>query len=148
DRGRYGQGKRSDSHRVRHPVGTLTSLSMRTLQRLSMEVTAMSNIASVLGLACVLAGNAFGQGMTINRVQHLNFDTPEAWAMKYFTSTTMMSGLQPPETLVEERKMGSVTVGLEMGWIPALTPAQATVGFSGKKQEDLNKAPIFMRPSV
>jgi hypothetical protein len=101
---------------------------------------------SLIGL--VFTGKAIAQRPSIAPVQHLSFDSPEAWALKYFTSVTLLSGLQPPETLVEERKTGSVTVGLETGWLPALTPAQARVGFSGRKQEELNKAPIFVRPSV
>jgi hypothetical protein len=78
----------------------------------------------------------------------MRFDSPEAWALKYFASSTLLSGLQPPEPLVEGRRTGSITVGFEAGWMPALTAEQATVGFSGKKQEDLNKTPIFGRPSI
>ena len=81
-------------------------------------------------------------------VQHLSFDSPEAWALKYFTSATLFSGLQPPEPMVETRRAGSLTLGLEMGWMPALNPERARVGFSGRKEEDLNKTPLFMRPSV
>jgi hypothetical protein len=113
-----------------------------------MEVTAMFNPIGVLGLACLLGTSGFAQTRINTTVQHLNFDTPEAWAMKYFVSTTMLSGLQPPETEVEKRRFGSVTVGLEMGWIPALTPDRARVGFSGRKQEDLNKVPMLVRPNV
>jgi len=113
-----------------------------------MEVIAMSNVKRVLALACIFAGCGFAQARTTTSVQHLNFDAPEAWALKYFTSATMLSGLQPPETAVEPRKVGSLTVGLEFGWIPALSPDRARVGFSGRKQEDLNKAPVLIRPSV
>ena len=107
----------------------------------------MSIVKTSFALAW-LAGCAFAQTRTINTVQHLNFNTPEAWALKYFTSTTMLSGLQPPETAVEERKMGSITLGVEMDWIPALSPDRARVGFSGRKQEDLNKTPILARPVI
>jgi hypothetical protein len=113
-----------------------------------MEVTAMSNVIRVLALAGILTGSGFAQTRTLTSVQHLNFDTPEAWALKYFTSVTMLSGLQPPETAVEQRKVGSLTVGLETVWIPALNAERARVGFSGRKQEDLNKAPVLIRPSV
>ena len=97
----------------------------------------------------LLAGNAIAQKPIFAPVTHLNFNSPESWALKYFTSVTLLSGLQPPEPMMEERhQIGSVTAGLELGWTPALTPDQARVGFSGKKQEDLNKAPIFARPIV
>jgi hypothetical protein len=95
----------------------------------------------------MLAGSGFAQTRTITNIQHLNFDTPEIWALKYFTSATMLSGLQPPET-PEMARIGGIVVGLEMGWIPALRPERARVGFSGSKEEDLNKAPVLVRPSV
>jgi hypothetical protein len=102
----------------------------------------------LMGVACVLTSHAFAQSTINAPVQHLSFDRPEAWALKYFTSATLLSGLQPPEPLIEERRIGSVTLGLELGWLPTLGPEQTRVGFSGRKQEDLNKAPIFMRPSI
>jgi hypothetical protein len=105
-------------------------------------------ILYLAGVACVLPGEATAQGTTITTVQHLNFDSPEAWALKYFTSVTLMSGLQPPETPGEARRIGSITVGLELGWLPALNTERAQVGFAGTKREDVNKAPVFMRPSV
>ncbi len=89
----------------------------------------------LMGAACALTGGADAQ----STVQHLSFDSPEAWALKYFTSSTLLSGLQPPEDVDEVRGTGSITVGLETGWLPALNAERARVGFSGKKQEDVNK---------
>src|SRR5437879_10259086 len=102
----------------------------------------------LLGIAWIFTGAAIAQTNVRTTVQHVNFDSPEAWALKYFTSTTMLSGLQPPERPIEERRFGSIAVGLELGWLPALSPEQARVGFGGKKEEDANKAPIFVRPRV
>jgi hypothetical protein len=79
--------------------------------------------------------------------QHKDFDSPEGWAMKRFASATLLTGLQPPES-AEDRRFGSLTIGFEMGWLPALDAGQARVGFSGSKVEDLNKSPIFARPVV
>src|SRR5215475_3085583 len=79
--------------------------------------------------------------------QHVGFDRPEAWALKYFASTTLLSGLTPPEP-AEGRRPGSITLGLELDWIPELDLGQRTVGFNGTKPEDLNKAPILARPVV
>src|SRR5437868_5004096 len=94
-------------------------------------------------LVCLLAGNAFAQSD-----QHLNFDSPEAWALKYFTSATLMSGLAPPIPRLEQRHTGSITFGLEAGWMPRLNAERARVGFTGQKQEDLNKIPGLARPMV
>jgi hypothetical protein len=80
--------------------------------------------------------------------QRLSFERPDAWALKYFASATMLSGLQPPEPSPESRRFGSITVGLELGWMPALSADQERVGFNGKAPLDLNKAPIFARPSI
>ena len=102
----------------------------------------------LVGISCVLTGTAMAQSAGSASVQHLNFDSPEAWALKYFTSSTLLSGLQPPETFDAERGIGSVTIGLEAGWLPALNAERARVGFSGRKQEDVNKAPVLIRPSL
>src|ERR1044072_6270979 len=96
----------------------------------------------------VIGSTAMAQTRVVAPVQRLGFDSPEAWALKYFTSITLMSGLEPPETLGEERRTGSLTAGLEFGWMPSLSAERARVGFSGRKQEDLNKTPIFARPVV
>ena len=96
-----------------------------------------------VSVACLSAQNRVN-----SVVQHVGFNSPEGWALKYYASATLLSGLQPPKPLVEGRRIGSVTLGLEMGWLPTLTPERARVGFSGRKEEDLNKAPIFMRPVV
>jgi hypothetical protein len=105
-------------------------------------------IAKSFLTVAVLAGGAMAQTRVVAPVQRLTFDAPEAWALKYFTSITLMSGLEPPETFGEESRAGSITAGVELGWMPALSAARAQVGFSGRKQEDLNKTPIFVRPSV
>ena len=95
-------------------------------------------------VAIALSTNASAQTPVIAPVESLNFDRPEAWALKYFTSPTLLTGLETPETM----RPGSVTIGLELGWIPALSPSQERVGFNGTKQEDLNKTPIFLRPRL
>ncbi|MBZ5727166.1 MAG: hypothetical protein LAP87_19480 [Acidobacteriia bacterium] len=80
--------------------------------------------------------------------QHVTFDGPEGWALKYYASTTMMSGLQPPEPSEGVRRIGSITLGLESGWLPTLSPDQRTVGFNGRQPLDLNKSQILVRPSL
>lgn len=87
-------------------------------------------------------GSGFGGGN-----QHINFNRPEAWALKYFASSSLLSGLAPPEP-TEGHRFGAITIGLELGWIPQLDAGQRRVGFNGNVPEDLNKAPIFARPVV
>jgi hypothetical protein len=67
---------------------------------------------------------------------------PEAWAMFYFTSVTIFSGLGVPR----EREPWSAELGLELGNIPSLNETERTVGFSGTKTENLNNSPLFARP--
>lgn len=105
-------------------------------------------LRDVVGTGCVLwlafAPSASAQTTVVAPVETLSFDRPEAWALKYFTSTLLLSGLEVPE----RTQPGSVSIGLELGWVPALSPAQERVGFGGTKQEDLNKTPLVARPQV
>jgi hypothetical protein len=76
---------------------------------------------------------------------HVSFDRPEAWGLKYFSSTTLLSGLQPPDS-TEGHRFGSFSVGFELGSIPTLDAGQMKIGFDGKAPQDLNNAPIMARP--
>ena len=97
------------------------------------------------GIAWIFTGAAIAQTNVRTTVQHVNFDSPEAWALKYFTSTTMLSGLQPPERPIEERRFGSIAVGLELGWLPALSPEQA-FGLGNLLIAAANQAPFLLLP--
>jgi len=88
-----------------------------------------------------------GHVYNFNSTYHLGFDSPEAWGLKYFASASLLSGLQPPDE-PEGHRIGAVTVGFEVGWLPALDAGQRRIGFNGTAPEDLNKAPIFARPVV
>jgi opacity protein-like surface antigen len=72
-------------------------------------------------------------------VQDLDFDRPESWAMKYFTSITLPTGVGPPRRL----RRWQLRVQLEPSWIPFVSDEQRTVGFDGTKQDDLNKLPAI-----
>ena len=74
----------------------------------------------------------------------IDFDRPESWAMKYFTSVSLLTGIGVPGAVGE----GSIALGLEGGFIPTLSRAQRTVGFNGTKVEDLNKTSVFGRVRV
>lgn len=67
---------------------------------------------------------------------HIGFDRPEAWALKYFASATLLSGLWPPDP-PEQRRFGAVTLGLEVDWLPTLDAGQQRVGFNGPAPEGL-----------
>lgn len=106
----------------------------------------------VLGVAGVLTVKAAAQsgatGATaLTKNYHVSFDRPEAWGIKYFASTTLLSGLQPPEP-TEGHRNGALSLGFELGWLPTLDAGQQQIGFNGKAAQDLNKAPILARPVV
>ncbi|MEK6596483.1 MAG: hypothetical protein AABZ18_08210, partial [Pseudomonadota bacterium] len=94
-------------------------------------------------LVTLSSGQALAQ-VVINETEFLHSDRPEAWAMNYFTSATLLSGFSAPRS----RALGSVEVGAELDWVPQLSSEQRRVGFNGTKEEDLNKAPIFGRPRI
>jgi hypothetical protein len=99
------------------------------------------------GLSLPIDCIAQGAGATFGNNYHVGFERPEAWGLKYFASSTLLSGLQVPEP-PEARTVGSVTVGLELGWLPRLDVGQRTIGFNGRAEQDLNKTPVFARPIV
>jgi len=93
-------------------------------------------------IALLLLAPALAHATVIVRGdQELDFDRPESWAMKYFASATLMTGMGPPRDL----GLGHVRLALDGGWIPYVDRAQRTVGFDGTKEEDLNKLPVFGR---
>ncbi len=72
------------------------------------------------------------------------FDEPEAWAMKYFSSVNLLTGLGPPAEL----EPGALEIGFEAVWVPSLSEGERTVGFSGAKAEDVNRTPVLGRPRL
>ena len=104
------------------------------------------NISSALvGAAIVLiaaAGSSSAQ--VLDDVEELDWDRPEAWAMKFFSSVSLLTGLGPPRA----REPWSLEIGLELDTIPHLDEDQRRVGFGGAKVEDLNRLPVFGRPRL
>lgn len=76
--------------------------------------------------------------------QPIDFNSPEAWALKYFSAITTFTAIGPPVV----REPGSIDFGLEGGWIPHLSESQRRVGFGGTALEDLNKSAVFGRPRL
>jgi hypothetical protein len=62
---------------------------------------------------CVIAVAATAQ-TTSAAGDQIAFDRPEAWAMKYFTSATTLSGLTTPD----RPQPGSLAIQFESGWLP------------------------------
>jgi len=69
---------------------------------------------------------------------------PEAWAMKYFTSVSLLTGYGP----ITPREKGWIDLGLEFVEIPFLSEDERRIGFDGVKEEDLNNAPVSIRPVI
>ncbi|HSL18232.1 MAG TPA: hypothetical protein VLB51_10050 [Methylomirabilota bacterium] len=101
---------------------------------------ALSAVAFTLLLA--VAGQAPAQ--ILDDVDELDWDRPEAWAMKYFNSVSQLTGLGAPT----ERAPWSVELGLELGSIPNLSEDQRRIGFGGTKVEDINRLPAIARPRL
>ena len=80
----------------------------------------------------------------IDDVEELDWDRPEAWAMKYFNSVSILTGLGPPKA----RDVWSFELGLELDAIPKLSEDQRRIGFGGAKVEDVNRLPVLVRPRL
>jgi hypothetical protein len=92
----------------------------------------------------VLIVNGPAAAQVIDDVEELAWDRPEAWAMKFFNSISLLTGLGPPRA----REPWSFEIGLELDSIPRLSEDQRRVGFGGAKVEDLNRMPAFFRPRL
>jgi hypothetical protein len=94
---------------------------------------------------CLLAFVAYASSahatLLVNDHEQIGFDRPEAWAMKYFTTVTLMTGMGPPRPL----HLGSLRLAADAEWIPEVSDAQRVVGFNGTASEDMNKLPALGR---
>lgn len=95
-------------------------------------------VALLLGLAAV---PVWAQRAVFEPVVELDFNDPEAWAMQYFASASLLTSLGP----IEKPEVGELRLGFEAMWVPELDQEQRTVGFGGFKEEDLNRSPIWGR---
>lgn len=139
---------------------------MRSWDRNTIEVVVLLRLAGMAGLCATSALAQFGvvaaagstsasvgtgssqvAVRTFNGNYHVGFDSPEAWGLKYFASSSLLSGLQQPEP-AEGYRAGSISIGFELGTLPTLSAQQMRIGFNGTEPEDLNQSPIFARPVV
>ena len=77
----------------------------------------------------------------VEETEDLAFDAPESWAMKYYASLGLFTGMGVPEALGP----GAIVLGFEGGIVPQLSEEQRRVGFGGVKVEDLNRTHLFGR---
>jgi hypothetical protein len=101
-------------------------------------------LAAAIACAGLLPAFASPAAAQVQTTFQLPFTRPESWALAHFTAATLLSGLETPAT----RRPGDVSLGLEFGWLPTLTPAEELVGFNGIDSLDLNQAPFLPRPRV
>lgn len=115
---------------------------MTRLKEATVSVTRHLRPAAVLAvLAAVLVAGPARAQTRLDAEEDLDFDRPEAWAMKWFSSLVVMSGLGGPPELGP----GGWELAFEGGWVPHLSKEERTVGFIGNKEEDLNRTSVFGR---
>jgi hypothetical protein len=78
---------------------------------------------------------------TLEGTEEIPFDRTESWAMKYFTSVTLFTGMGVPDKMGK----GAFDIGFEGGFVPQLDEDQRLVGFEGTKVEDLNRTSFIGR---
>jgi hypothetical protein len=100
----------------------------------------MVSRTAFIGLWLIGPGAAHAQQPVADR-ETLAFDRPESWAMKYFTSVSLPTGMGLPDSL----DAGKIEVAFEGGLVPQLSDDQRRVGFDGTKLEDVNKTPVIGR---
>jgi len=102
------------------------------------------NLVALAAALILLGASATSRAQVIDDVEELDWDRPEAWAMKFFNSVSVLTGLGAPEA----RRKWSFEIGLELDTIPQLSEDQRRIGFNGAKVEDLNRLPAFFRPRL
>jgi len=101
----------------------------------------MRNLFIVLSIIAALPGQGAHAQTVVEDNQNVATDSPEAWAMRYFAGTTLLTSFGETAKLAPWQW----TVAIDAGSIPGLSDAQQQVGFGGSKQEDLNKSPVLGR---
>lgn len=90
----------------------------------------------LLSLACGAAAQ-----LVVQDDERLESDRPEAWAMNYVAAATLPSAFGESPQLAPWRWR----LAADVGHVPRLSDSQRRVGFTGSKDEDLNRSPVFGR---
>lgn len=99
-----------------------------------------SSLSFLILLAVLGASDARAQSV-VEGTEELDFDRPEAWAMKFFASLSLLTGMGVPDPIAK----GAIALGFEGGFVPQLSEDERRVGFEGTKVEDLNRTHFFGR---
>jgi len=98
-------------------------------------------LVAALALAATALPPSVGAQVVVHSDEDLASTRPEAWAMNYVAASTLMTGFGPAPVLAP----GRWQLGADLGHVPRLDESQQRVGFTGTKQEDLNRSPVFGR---
>jgi hypothetical protein len=104
----------------------------------------MPRTFTTLLLACCFSlplGAGLARAQVFASTDELAFDRTESWAMKYYASLALFTGMGVPDRM----GAGAIDVGFEASYVPQLTEDQRRVGFEGTKVEDLNRTHFFGR---
>ena len=110
----------------------------------------IADLVLLIGVIAIFTDGAVAQSGVIPPpppAQHISFNRPEAWALKRFDAALLPSTMLPIAP-AELQHVGTITVGLTADWLPKLDAGQQIVGFNGTEPEDLNKAPVLIRPVI
>jgi hypothetical protein len=107
-------------------------------------MTAAVPRSAVFVLAALMLQSGIVRAQVIDITENMQFDRPEAWAMKYFTSAMLLTEFGTPPDLGP----AGVELGIEGGWVPRLDTTERQVGFNGAKTEDLNRTSLLGRLRV
>jgi hypothetical protein len=77
----------------------------------------------------------------IDTREGIDFNRPEAWAMKRSASLTLLTSLAPPRP----RSAGVFELALDLGWNPSLSEDERRVGFNGTKVESIDRLQAIPR---
>ena len=97
-------------------------------------------LASIALASLALAPAVRAQNV-VRSDEDLSSPRPEAWAMNFVAASTLMTGFGATPALAP----GQWQLGADLGHVPRLDDSQQRVGFTGTKQEDLNRSPVFGR---
>jgi hypothetical protein len=101
----------------------------------------MKRLFTFLVLLTVIGSEESRAQNVIEGTEDLDFDRPESWAMKYFASLSLLTGMGVPDPMGK----GAIALGFEGGYVPQLSEEERRVGFEGTKIEDLNRTHFFGR---
>ncbi len=153
-RRRGGSRERRSTDSVRYSLGTLKNPAPPT-ETPNVSTRREKTILFTIGLVGIFAAKGNRAGIRVwararifpQQLSHQLRSARSAWGLKYFASVSLLSGLPAPAS-PEGEHAGTITVGLEMDWLPTLDAGQQRIGFDGTSPENLNNAPIFARPVI